>query len=169
MECLKACPHSSIEFRLRMPGADLWNANHKPMAAESALMFMLLGAVALHHMPLLLTSLGLDPGSAEDLVGNRGTHIAASIAVLAAPGALAWGADVAWRVVAGAAAAAAPPQQQQPTMPPPAMAAAGGGEASAAEARAVALLQRAAAGYQAQESGALVVAPIKPFLDLGYG
>lgn len=24
MECLKACPHDSIEFRLRLPGAGIW-------------------------------------------------------------------------------------------------------------------------------------------------
>lgn len=33
----------SIEFRLRLPGVDLWTT-HKPLAAEVCLMFMLLGA-----------------------------------------------------------------------------------------------------------------------------
>lgn len=42
-ECLKACPHKSIEFRLRLPGVELWTS-HKPLAAEICLMFMLLGS-----------------------------------------------------------------------------------------------------------------------------
>jgi polyferredoxin len=43
MECLKACPHRSIEFRLRLPGVELWTS-HKPLLPEVCLMFMLLGA-----------------------------------------------------------------------------------------------------------------------------
>ena len=43
MECLKACPHRSIQVRLRVPGVDLWTG-HKPLWAELCLMFMLLGA-----------------------------------------------------------------------------------------------------------------------------
>jgi hypothetical protein len=39
----QACPHSSVELRLRPPGADLWGG-HKPLAAELALLFTLLGA-----------------------------------------------------------------------------------------------------------------------------
>lgn len=35
-------PRRSIEFRLRLPGVDLWTT-HKPLAAEVCLMFMLLG------------------------------------------------------------------------------------------------------------------------------
>ena len=45
MECLKACPHGSVEFRLRPPFADIWGG-HKPRAAELSLLFMLLGAGA---------------------------------------------------------------------------------------------------------------------------
>lgn len=37
----------SIEFRLRLPGIDLWTT-HKPAWSEVALQFMLLGAVYLH-------------------------------------------------------------------------------------------------------------------------
>ena len=40
---LQACPHGSVEFRLRPPGIDLWTS-HTPSAAELALQFMLLGA-----------------------------------------------------------------------------------------------------------------------------
>jgi polyferredoxin len=42
MDCLKACPHTSVEFNLRPPGVDLWTT-HKPAVSEVALMFMLLG------------------------------------------------------------------------------------------------------------------------------
>jgi hypothetical protein len=45
---LKACPHRSIEVRLRLPGVDLWTS-HKPTWYEVALQFMLLGAVYLHR------------------------------------------------------------------------------------------------------------------------
>jgi beta-galactosidase/beta-glucuronidase len=42
-------PHArSIEFRLRLPGVDLWTT-HKPAWYEVALQFMLLGAVYLHR------------------------------------------------------------------------------------------------------------------------
>ena len=40
---VQACPHDSVELRLRPPGIDLWTT-HKPMAAELALQFTLLGA-----------------------------------------------------------------------------------------------------------------------------
>ena len=43
----------SIEFRLRLPGVDLWTT-HKPLAAEVCLMFMLLGAgagISARHAP----------------------------------------------------------------------------------------------------------------------
>jgi hypothetical protein len=43
--CVQACPHSSVQFRLRLPGVDLWTS-HKPLAAELALQFILLGAGA---------------------------------------------------------------------------------------------------------------------------
>lgn len=43
--CVRAC--RSIEFRLRLPGIDLWTT-HKPAWSEVMLQFMLLGAVYLH-------------------------------------------------------------------------------------------------------------------------
>ncbi|CAL8472261.1 g11803 [Coccomyxa elongata] len=87
MECDKACPHDNVEFRLRVPGVDLWST-HKPLIAELALLFTLLGAVYLHHLPQLLQQLGLDP----DLVEPQGSHILVSTLVLLAPGFLALGA-----------------------------------------------------------------------------
>ena len=45
---VQACPHDSVELRLRPPGIDLWTS-HKPMAAELALQFTLLGAGSSFH------------------------------------------------------------------------------------------------------------------------
>jgi hypothetical protein len=45
--CLRDVMCRSIEFRLRLPGIDLWTT-HKPAWSEVALQFMLLGAVYLH-------------------------------------------------------------------------------------------------------------------------
>lgn len=48
MLAFAACPGCrSIEFRLRLPGVDLWTT-HKPAWSEVMLQFMLLGAVYLH-------------------------------------------------------------------------------------------------------------------------
>lgn len=44
-------PYRSIEFRLRLPGVDLWTS-HKPAWSEVMLQFMLLGAVYLHKYAL---------------------------------------------------------------------------------------------------------------------
>ena len=49
MECLRACPHRSVEFRFRFPGADPW-AGQKATAEEVALMWMLLGAGACRQL-----------------------------------------------------------------------------------------------------------------------
>ena len=46
----QACPHSSVEVRLRPPAIDLWST-HVPLPAEAALLFLLLGAVYLHRLP----------------------------------------------------------------------------------------------------------------------
>lgn len=58
MTCLKACPHRSVELNLRPPGIELWTT-HVPHSYEVALLFLLLGGVFLHHLPLQ-TSLGLN-------------------------------------------------------------------------------------------------------------
>lgn len=52
MTCLKACPHRSVEVNLRPPGIELWTT-HIPRTYEVALLFLLLGAVFLHHLPQL--------------------------------------------------------------------------------------------------------------------
>lgn len=82
MTCLKACPHGSVEFRLRPPGIDLWT-NHKPMSAEVSLMFMLLGAVFLHRLPELCQQFGLPEAA---ITGTYPHHIMASVVLLGAPG-----------------------------------------------------------------------------------
>ncbi|GAB4815576.1 hypothetical protein N2152v2_002622 [Parachlorella kessleri] len=122
MECLKACPHRSVEFRLRPPGVELWTS-HKATPAEAALMFMLLGAVPLHHLPQLMEQFGLDP---TPVYLDQGAHIAASALVLALPGALCYAADWAWRRVHSMPGAATAPGTQPPR-PAVAAAAAGGG------------------------------------------
>eukprot|EP00887_Chlorella_sp_A99_P003164 scaffold9.g3164.t1 len=91
MSCLKACPHRSVEFRVRLPGINLWTG-HNANWPEAALMFMLLGAVYVHNMPGLLLQLGIDPAL---VVTDNGPHIAATLAVLALPGMLAAGAHAA--------------------------------------------------------------------------
>lgn len=84
MDCLKACPHGSVGFRLRPPLADLW-IGHKASAAELSLLFMLLGAVYLHNLPQICAQFGVD----VDTLEPRLPHILASTALLSAPGFLA--------------------------------------------------------------------------------
>mmetsp|Transcript_24391 Transcript_24391/g.67800 ORF Transcript_24391/g.67800 Transcript_24391/m.67800 type:complete len:568 (+) Transcript_24391:411-2114(+) len=91
MECVKACPHGSVEFNFRPPGADLWQG-HKSDVSEVALMFLLLGAVYLHCLPDICAALGIDPDS---ITASLGVHIAVSAGVLAVPGLLIWLSDAA--------------------------------------------------------------------------
>jgi polyferredoxin len=109
--CVKACPHGSVELRLRPPGADLWSPLQRASAEEIALMFLLLGAVGVHRLEraaILTGSLGLDPdGWAIDAFSTFGPHAAMAALLLAAPGLLAWGADGAVCAAAAAARAAA--------------------------------------------------------------
>jgi transcriptional regulator with AAA-type ATPase domain/NAD-dependent dihydropyrimidine dehydrogenase PreA subunit len=58
MTCLKACPHRSVEFNLRPPAIELWTT-HTPRSYEVALLFLLLGAVFLHHLPEINSQLQL--------------------------------------------------------------------------------------------------------------
>ncbi|NJN01136.1 MAG: sigma 54-interacting transcriptional regulator [Leptolyngbyaceae cyanobacterium SL_1_1] len=77
MTCLKACPHRSVEVNLRPPGIELWTT-HVPRSYEVALLFLLLGAVFLHRLPLINQRLGLN-------LENFGIHAIASIATLSLP------------------------------------------------------------------------------------
>ncbi len=172
MECLKACPHRSIEFRFRVPGADLWDGTHTVIGAEVALMFMLLGAVYLHDLPLLLIDLDID---SYTIFNNQLIHILASIVVMAIPGFVAWGADAGWRSLAAfslaqvsnnnsAAASSMPQLAPITTSTSPNTT-----SMDPASARAISLLQSAAGSYTAQQVNAPIQAPIKPFVDLAYG
>ncbi|KAL3157783.1 hypothetical protein ABBQ32_012207 [Trebouxia sp. C0010 RCD-2024] len=96
MVCLKACPHKSVEVRLRFPASDLWSG-HKALPSEVALLFLLLGAVYVHHLPRLLAQLGLGAGVLE----SPHLHVTATLAVLLAPAALATTTDALMRAVAG--------------------------------------------------------------------
>ncbi|MEA5533836.1 sigma 54-interacting transcriptional regulator [Crocosphaera sp. XPORK-15E] len=58
MTCLKACPHRSVELNLRPPGIELWTT-HVPRSYEVALLFLLLDAVFLHHLPQVQAQLGI--------------------------------------------------------------------------------------------------------------
>ena len=114
-DCLKACPHTSVEVRLRAPGADILRTDtHDANMPELAMMFMLLGSVFVHNLP----------GLSEQVSGTRaawldaaptflGPHAAVVAGLLAAPGAVAWGVDAASRAAArqsvGAAAYRPPP------------------------------------------------------------
>jgi transcriptional regulator with AAA-type ATPase domain/NAD-dependent dihydropyrimidine dehydrogenase PreA subunit len=80
MTCLKACPHRSVELNLRPPGIELWTT-HQPMAAEVALLFLLLGAVFLHRLPEMSAGrLNLE---------NFAVHAGVSAVILVLPGAIA--------------------------------------------------------------------------------
>ncbi|TVU55188.1 MAG: 4Fe-4S binding protein [Arthrospira sp. PLM2.Bin9] len=79
MTCLKACPHRSVEVNLRPPGIELWTT-HIPRTYEVALLFLLLDAVFLHHLPQLQQyfnfTLNLD---------NFWIHLGVATVVLALP------------------------------------------------------------------------------------
>ncbi|NJL83216.1 MAG: 4Fe-4S binding protein, partial [Chloroflexaceae bacterium] len=79
MTCLKACPHRSVELNLRPPGIELWTT-HVPRPYEVALLFLLLNAVFLHHLPDLVAWL---PFSVD--LNNFWQHSAIAIAALALP------------------------------------------------------------------------------------
>ena len=85
-----------MEFRLRVPGADLWSG-HKALPYEVSLMFLLLGAVYVHHLPQLLGQFGVAPS----LLEKAPEHIAATVVVLLIPGMIAAATDGLMRVTAG--------------------------------------------------------------------
>jgi transcriptional regulator with AAA-type ATPase domain/NAD-dependent dihydropyrimidine dehydrogenase PreA subunit len=82
MTCLKACPHRSVEFNLRPPAIELWTT-HTPRSYEVALLFLLLNVVFLHHLPEIVTKLGINLN-----LDDFGTHAAVSILALSLPIAL---------------------------------------------------------------------------------
>ena len=87
----------SVEFSLRFPGTDLWSG-HKALQSEVSLMFLLLGAVYVHHLPQLLAQFGMEPVLLDSSIP---VHILATVVVLTLPGAAAAATDGLMRLVAG--------------------------------------------------------------------
>jgi polyferredoxin len=64
LTCVAACPHRSVQLRLRPPAADLQREMEAP-AGEAGLILVLAGGIALHHWQRLLGWLPLAPGSLQ--------------------------------------------------------------------------------------------------------
>jgi len=62
--CAAACPHRSVQLRLRPPGADL-QRDMDPPAGEGALILVLAGGIGLHQWQRLLGWLPLAPASLQ--------------------------------------------------------------------------------------------------------
>ncbi len=60
LTCAQACPHRSVQLRLRPPAADL-NRDINPPAGEAGLILVLAGGVCLHHWRDLLGRAALAP------------------------------------------------------------------------------------------------------------
>ncbi|WP_338442086.1 sigma 54-interacting transcriptional regulator [Synechococcus elongatus IITB4] len=88
MTCLKACPHRSVELNLRPPAIELWTT-HVATRSEASLLFLLLGAVFLHHLPQIAQVFGLG----DRWLTSLGLHAILATAVLGAPGLLAFFSD----------------------------------------------------------------------------
>lgn len=67
-------PCRSIEFRLRLPGVDLWTS-HKPAWSEVMLQFMLLGAVYLHKYALSMCFPCLTAGRRRRSIGVLSSNL----------------------------------------------------------------------------------------------
>ncbi|KAI3423796.1 hypothetical protein D9Q98_009634 [Chlorella vulgaris] len=169
MECLKACPHKSIEFRLRLPGVELWTS-HKPMLAEVYLMFMLLGAVYLHDCDDVLLQLGQNP--AHFLVPQL-NHILTSFAFLATPGLMALGVDTWWRFTLPQPASQLVPafggSSAGGSATGSAGSSAGGTSGSGGSGGGKGFVSSAAARLNAISSLQKPPAPLRPFVELAYG
>ena len=62
LTCAQACPHRSVQLRLRPPAADL-QRDMDPPAGEAGLVLVLAGGVCLHHWQRLLGGVSLAPES----------------------------------------------------------------------------------------------------------
>jgi transcriptional regulator with AAA-type ATPase domain/NAD-dependent dihydropyrimidine dehydrogenase PreA subunit len=62
--CVAACPHRSVQLRLRPPAADL-QRDMDPPAGEAGLILVLAGGISLHHWQRLLGWLPLAPESLQ--------------------------------------------------------------------------------------------------------
>ncbi len=89
--CAAACPHRSVQLRLRPPAADLQREMEAP-AGEAGLILVLAGGVCLHHWQRLLGWLPLAPASLHDgpllprlAIGALALAIPAGLVVLLRP------------------------------------------------------------------------------------
>ncbi len=62
LTCAQACPHRSVQLRLRPPAADL-QRDMDPPAGEAGLILVLAGGVCLHHWQRLLGGVALAPAN----------------------------------------------------------------------------------------------------------
>ena len=85
LTCVQACPHRSVQLRLRPPAADLQRAMDPP-AGEVGLILVLAGGVCLHQWQRLLGALPLAPPSLVE--GPLLPRLAWSTTALALPAAL---------------------------------------------------------------------------------
>ena len=65
LTCAQACPHHSVQLRLRPPAADLQRSMHGPKG-EKGLILVLAGGITLHHWQRLLGWLPLAPESLQE-------------------------------------------------------------------------------------------------------
>ena len=85
LTCAQACPHRSVQLRLRPPAADLQREMDPPQG-EVGLILVLAGGVCLHHWQRLLGQLPLAPPALES--GPLLPRMAWSAGALALPAAL---------------------------------------------------------------------------------
>jgi NAD-dependent dihydropyrimidine dehydrogenase PreA subunit len=85
LTCVQACPHRSVQLRLRPPAADL-QRSMDPLEGEVGLVLVLAGGVCLHHWQRLLGALPLAPLSLDN--GPLLPRLAWGTAALALPAAL---------------------------------------------------------------------------------
>ncbi len=65
LTCAQACPHRSVQLRLRPPAADL-QRDMDPPAGEAGLILVLAGGVCLHHWEKLLGGVALAPANLQE-------------------------------------------------------------------------------------------------------
>lgn len=85
LTCVQACPHRSVQLRLRPPAADL-QRDMEPPAGEVGLILVLMGGLCLHHWQRLLGGLPLAPHSLTS--GPLLPRLALGAAALALPAGL---------------------------------------------------------------------------------
>ena len=103
LTCAQACPHRSVQLRLRPPAADL-QREMDPPAAELGLILVLAGGIVLHHWQRLLGWLPLAPQSLQE--GPLLPRLAFAALALALPSLLWWPLPLLVQRLAGAAASA---------------------------------------------------------------